>query len=303
MGFHRRGLRAEGRSDGEEDDSEEGGSDAKHPRTLAEDGARAREPVRARLAARRGIGLSRASPLARGAVDVGAPRMVRARAMESSRAPSAPIDLAGRADWAAIFGRTAPIEVEVGAGMGGFALGYAAARPETNLVAIEIRKKLAADIGQKAEKRGLANLLVLQGDAKVLLPRLFAPRSVERFHVQFPDPWWKSKHHDRRLVEDRFSILLYNLLRVGGTIELRTDVEARGVEMDEALEAIGFVNRFGTGGLAPYDPAQVPSSRERGYLARGQPVYRYVLERTEAPPHHAAAPLSPTTVGTAQRRK
>lgn len=223
--------------------------------------------------------------------------------MESSRAPSAPIDLADRVDWKHTFGRDAPLEVEIGAGMGGFALGFAAAHPGTNLVAIEIRKKLAADIRHKAEKRGLANLRVLQGDAKVILPRLFAPRSVDRFHIQFPDPWWKARHHDRRLVEDRFSILLYNLLRIGGAIELRTDVEARGVEMDEALEAIGFVNRFGPRGLAPYDPAQVPSSRERGYLARGQPVYRYVLERTEAPPHHALAPLSPTTVGTAQRRK
>ncbi|HWV38708.1 MAG TPA: tRNA (guanosine(46)-N7)-methyltransferase TrmB [Vulgatibacter sp.] len=223
--------------------------------------------------------------------------------MESSRAPSAPIDLAGRADWSRIFGRRAPLEVEIGAGMGGFALGFAAAHPGVNLVAIEIRKKLAEGIRLKAEKRGLSNLVVLHGDAKVLLPRLFAPRSVDRFHVQFPDPWWKARHHGRRLVEDRFSILLYNLLRVGGTIELRTDVEARGFEMNEALEAIGFVNRHGPGGLAPYDPAQVPSSRERGYLARGQSVYRYELERTEAPPHHALAPLSPTTVGTAQRRR
>lgn len=223
--------------------------------------------------------------------------------METSRAPSAPIDLAGRADWARIFGREASIEVEIGAGMGGFALGYAAARPELNLVAIEIRKKLAREIREKAEKRGLSNLFVLQGDAKVLLPRLFAPGMVNAFHIQFPDPWWKAKHHDRRLVEDRFSILLYNLLRTGGTLELRTDVEARGVEMDEALEAVGFRNRFGPGGLAPFDPAQVPSSRERGYIARGQPTYRYVLETTAEPPHFAAAPLSPTTVGTAQRRK
>ncbi|AKU89968.1 tRNA (guanosine(46)-N7)-methyltransferase TrmB [Vulgatibacter incomptus] len=223
--------------------------------------------------------------------------------METRRAPSGPIDYAGRVDWRQIFGRQAPLEVEIGSGMGGFALGQAEAHPEIDLVAIEVRKKLARETAEKARSRGLRNLYVLDTDAKVILPRMFAPRSIDVIHIQFPDPWWKAKHHDRRLVEDRFGILLYSLLRPGGLLEVRTDVEGRGVEMDEALEAVGFVNRFGAGQLAPYDPTEVPSSRERGYLERNEPIYRYKFTRTEGPPHHAAAPLAPTTVGTAQRRR
>lgn len=223
--------------------------------------------------------------------------------MENWRAPSGPIDWEDRVDWTEIFGRRAPLEVEIGAGAGGFALGHAAAKPDLDLVAIELRLKLARQLGEKAKRRGLTNLFAIGADAKTILPRMFAPRSVDVFHIQFPDPWWKPRHHDRRLVEDRFSLLLYNLLRVGGLLEVRTDVEARGVEMARALEAVGFENRFGPLGLAPFDPAEVPSSREKGYLASGQPIYRYHFIRTSAPPKRPAAPLPPTVVGVADRRK
>jgi tRNA (guanine-N7-)-methyltransferase len=223
--------------------------------------------------------------------------------METRRDPRGPLDVAALQDWAAVFGRQAPLEVEIGSGQGGFALGHSAAHPEVNFVAFEVRRKFARETAEKAEARGLGNLRCWAADAKVVLPRLFAPRSVRVFHVQFPDPWWKKKHHERRLVEDEFSILLYNLLEVGGMLEVRTDVAARGVEMAAAVEAVGFVNRFGPGQLAPYDPAEVPSTRERGYLARGQPVYRYKFGRTEAPPHWAEAPLPETSVGPEQRRR
>jgi tRNA (guanine-N7-)-methyltransferase len=223
--------------------------------------------------------------------------------METIRDPRGPLDLAGLQDWAAVFGRQAPLEVEIGSGQGGFALDHSAAHPEVNFIAFEVRRKFARETAEKGRKRGIGNLRCFAADAKVILPRQFAPQSVDVFHIQFPDPWWKKKHHDRRLVEDEFSILLYNLLRVDGLLEVRTDVEGRGVEMAAALEAVGFVNRFGPGQLAPYDPSEVPSSRERGYLARGQPVYRYKFTRTEAPPHWAEAPLPETTVGTEQRRR
>ena len=213
-----------------------------------------------------------------------------------------PVDRAGLVDFRTVFGRTAPLEVEIGAGQGGFAIDHARAHPEIDLVAVEIRKKLAAWIEDRRQRAGLENLRVLHGDGKVLLPRLLAPASVDVFHIQFPDPWWKKRHHGRRLVEDAFSILLYRLLRPGGLLEVRTDVEDRGVEMAEVLEAVGFENRFGPGGLAPRDPDEVPSTRERGYLARGQPIYRYRFTRGEAPAHRAEAPVE-TRVYLSQRRK
>ena len=148
-------------------------------------------------------------------------------------APQGPLDLGAYLDRKAVFGREGRLEVEIGAGAGGFAIGQATAHPELDLVAIEVRKKLARYIEDRRKRRGLGNLLVIEGDGRVLLPRLFAPRSVDAIHVQFPDPWWKRRHHDRRLVDDGFSVLLYNLLRPGGLMEVRTDVKQRGIEMGE----------------------------------------------------------------------
>lgn len=232
--------------------------------------------------------------------------------METERTPRGPIDRASIVDWQAAFvgqgaslpptGGPLPVEVEIGSGAGGFALGYASAHPGLGLVAMELRKKSVAQTIEKAQKRGIPNLIVLYADAKTVLPRLFAPGSVRAFHIQFPDPWWKKRHHDRRLVDEDLAILLYNLLEGAGEIRLRTDVEQRGVEMVQVFEAVGFVNPYGPGGLAPHDPADVPSSREKGYLERGEPIYRYVLQRQAAPPHPARAPLPPSEVGMKDRR-
>lgn len=232
--------------------------------------------------------------------------------METERTPRGPIDRACLIDWQAAFSRqganlptaggSLPLEVEIGSGAGGFALGYASARQDLGLVALELRKKLVAQTAEKARKRGIPNLIVLSADAKTVLPRLFAPGSVRAFHIQFPDPWWKKRHHDRRLVDEDMAILLYNLLQPEGTIRLRTDVEQRGVEMAQVFEAVGFLNPFGSGCLAPRDPSGVPSSREKGYLERGEPIFRYVLQRQAAPPHYAPAPLPESTVGMQDRR-
>src|SRR4051794_24591388 len=127
--------------------------------------------------------------------------------METGRAPPSSLDLAARPDWTAVFRRQAPLELEVGSGRGGFALDHAAAHPEIDLVAVEVRLAYAREIEARRRERRLENLLVIQADAKAVLPQLFAPRSVDVLHVQFPDPWWKRRHHERRLVEGDFSVL------------------------------------------------------------------------------------------------
>ena len=103
-------------------------------------------------------------------------------------------------------------------------------------------------------------------------------------------------------MEDDFSVLLYGLLRPGGELEVRTDVELRGVEMAQVLEAVGFVNRAGPGALSPRPPGEVPSTRERVYLARGQPVFRYRFTRGRTPPRRPGE-LPASVVGPEQRRR
>jgi tRNA (guanine-N7-)-methyltransferase len=183
-------------------------------------------------------------------------------------------------DWEARFGPAAAgLELEIGSGHGGFALAFARNWPERALVAIEQRHKFAREVAARAEGRGLKNLLVLQGDARIIAPRLFRAGSLAEVHVHFPDPWWKRRHHTRRLVDDRMSVLIFGLLRLGGLLDFRTDVEdyARGAV--ERLEEVGFENEAGPGRFSERPADEIPSTREKRYLASGEPVWRLRMRR------------------------
>ena len=197
-----------------------------------------------------------------------------------SHEDEAPIALDLAPDWVALFGPAAgALELEIGAGHGGFALAFARAFPERAHVAIEQRRSFADAIRAKAERRGHRNLLVLHGDGRLLAPRLFRAGSLAAIHVHFPDPWWKRRHHRRRLVDDRMSALLLALLRPGGLLNFRTDVERYAVEAVARLEELGFENEAGRRAFSDAPPGELPSTREKRYLESGQRVWRVRLRR------------------------
>jgi tRNA (guanine-N7-)-methyltransferase len=169
-------------------------------------------------------------------------------------------------DWEQDFGRRAPLELEIGPGRGGFAIDHAHAHPELDLVCVETRRADVELIRTRAKARGLENLVVFHGDAKLLLPRMFLPESLAAVHVQFPDPWWKKRHHKRRLVDDELARLLRGLLAPEGLVDFRTDVPAYAREADLTWREAGFVR-------LPDQPPDVLSTRERRYAVTGQPVF------------------------------
>jgi tRNA (guanine-N7-)-methyltransferase len=179
-------------------------------------------------------------------------------------------------DWPREFGRAQGeqiLELEIGPGRGGFALDHAQAHPEIDLVAIETRRSDCEQIRSRARKRNLMNLAVLQGDGRLLVPRCFRPGQLAALHVQFPDPWWKKRHHKRRLVDVELAALARTLLRAGGTVDFRTDVPAYAAEAVLTWQEAGFVNLDGPGALCASAP-EVLSTRERRYAVTGQPVFR-----------------------------
>lgn len=197
-----------------------------------------------------------------------------------SAADDAPIALDLLPDWSALLGtRAARLELEVGSGHGGYALAFARERPDRALVAIEQRRKFAHELAARARRREHENLVAVQGDARLLAPRLFRAESLAAIHVHFPDPWWKRRHHRRRLVDDGMSRLLLGLLAPGGLLDFRTDVERYAAEALEHLEAVGFENEAGPGRFADRAADDIPSTREKRYLASGQPVWRLRLRR------------------------
>jgi tRNA (guanine-N7-)-methyltransferase len=200
--------------------------------------------------------------------------------MISSGPDLAPLALDRFPDWRARFGEAAGrLELEIGCGHGGYALAFGRLRPERALVGIEQRKKFAAMVAEKVTRRALPNVLVLQGDARLLAPRLFPAGSLAAIHVHFPDPWWKRRHVRRRLVDDRMSDLLLGLLAPGGLLDFRTDVERYALDAVARLEATGFENEAGAGRFSAAAEDEIPSTREKRYLETGQQVWRLRMRR------------------------
>jgi tRNA (guanine-N7-)-methyltransferase len=203
--------------------------------------------------------------------------------MIASSDDDAPIAIDLVPDWGPLRGEAAArLELEIGSGHGGYALAFARLHGDRALVAIEQRRKFAEALREKAERCAHRNLIVIHGDARLLAPRLFRAASLDAIHVHFPDPWWKRRHRRRRLVDDGMSGLFLRLLRPGGLLDFRTDVERYASEALERLEAVGFVNGAGPGRFADRAAGEIPSTREKRYLATGQPVWRLSLTRPPA---------------------
>lgn len=128
-------------------------------------------------------------------------------------------------DTAAVFGRTAPLEVEVGSGKGLFLRTAAALRPGIDFLGIEITQKYARFSAAALAKRELGNAVVVIADALRIFAELLPDDSLHAVHVYFPDPWWKKRHKKRRVIREAFLRDVQRTLISGGTLHFWTDVE------------------------------------------------------------------------------
>jgi tRNA (guanine-N7-)-methyltransferase len=139
------------------------------------------------------------------------------------------------------FGREAPLEVEVGSGKGLFLQTAASQCPQHNFLGIEVAQKYARFAAARLAKRELANALAVQGDGMRLFRELIPDGVLDAVHVYFPDPWWKKRHHKRRVLNEQFLADAYRTLIVGGKLHFWTDVKEY---FDATLELIVAHTRF-----------------------------------------------------------
>ncbi|MEZ0229507.1 MAG: tRNA (guanosine(46)-N7)-methyltransferase TrmB [Planctomycetota bacterium] len=185
-------------------------------------------------------------------------------------------------DWATVFADPSrPLEVDVGAAKGTFLLARAAQAPDRNLVGLEIRLPMVERARRDADKLGLENVHVIFGNANADFARIFAPSSVDRVYVHFPDPWFKTRHHKRRVMTPAFLDVVGSRLKPGGELHFMTDYEAYAAEAAPQVEAHpAFENALGRGVMAtePLVPG-ILSDREAWHMSQGDPVYRYLFRR------------------------
>ena len=183
--------------------------------------------------------------------------------------------------WATVFGRTAPLECELGFGRPHFILERSVEVPDHDVVGIEWKGRWPRAVWKKQLAGQYKNVRALHGNAWLLFGALFAPSSLSLIVLNFPDPWWKTKHQKRRIVSDTFARLLASRLRPGGTILIQTDVASLLEEYLARLEAQPtLTNPAGPFRLAKKKPVQASSHREKRCRADGVPIFRAVVERT-----------------------
>jgi tRNA (guanine-N7-)-methyltransferase len=126
-------------------------------------------------------------------------------------------------DLAALFGRAAPLQLEIGCGMGDAVVAMAAAQPEHDFLAVDVHTPGLGNVLRMAERAGLTNVRAAAGDALDLLRSQLPSDSLEVVHVYFPDPWPKARHHKRRLIQAETLADLARVLRPGGRLRFATD--------------------------------------------------------------------------------
>lgn len=136
-----------------------------------------------------------------------------------------------------VFGREAPLVLEIGFGMGDSLLAMAQAEPDKNFIGIEVHPPGVGRLINSAGKAGVENLRVYMADAVDILNDCIGEGIVDRFQLYFPDPWHKKKHHKRRIVQQDFVRLICAKLRTSGLMHMATDWQNYAEHMLEVLQA------------------------------------------------------------------
>jgi tRNA (guanine-N7-)-methyltransferase len=177
-----------------------------------------------------------------------------------------------------VFGRHAPLVVEIGFGMGQATAQIAAARPHDDFLGIEVHEPGVGALLQRIDEQQLTNLRIVQHDAVEVLRDMIAPSSLAAVHVFFPDPWPKKRHWKRRLIQPPFVALLASRIAPGGTLHCATDWQPYAEQMLEVLSAESSLENTAEG-YAPR-PAYRPLTKfENRGLALGHGVWDLLFTR------------------------
>ncbi len=177
------------------------------------------------------------------------------------------------------------VEVELGCADAEFSFQLAAVRPDWWVAGVEIREPCLVRNRVRAQELGLENLAFAYSNLNVDLDQVFAPCSVDRFHLLFPDPWFKERHHKRRVIEPALVDTITDQLREGGELHAASDVFEVALEIMGVLEASPRLRNL----LSPWsfwrgNPFEAASRREQTTLARGQRVWRMRYALVTRPP-------------------
>jgi tRNA (guanine-N7-)-methyltransferase len=196
-----------------------------------------------------------------------------------------PPDDDARVDLAQLFGRAAPVELEIGVGKGRFLMLAATARPDTDFIGVEYARAYAEKTIDRLGKRGLTNVRVVHADAASFVRERLPNGCLSAVHVYFPDPWPKKRHHKRRIVRRDVLDELARTLRARGALRIVTDHPAYAEVIRERLdqhEAFADPEPSSTEAALPGMDDLVKggvTNFEIKYRREGRPIHSFVRVR------------------------
>ncbi len=184
-------------------------------------------------------------------------------------------DEAGKLDFRTIFGNDHPLELEIGSGKGTFLLAISEAKPQTNFIGIEWAREYALFAADRMRRRSRDNVRVVHGEASWWLRCHVPDNSLQALHIYFPDPWPKTRHHKRRLIQVPFIKDVHRILAPGGKLRLVTDHADYFAHMQAVLkeqtwlDLVEFDSPVPLAAGAPQGSI-VGTNFERKYIAEGR---------------------------------
>ncbi|WP_255611904.1 tRNA (guanosine(46)-N7)-methyltransferase TrmB [Marinobacterium arenosum] len=188
----------------------------------------------------------------------------------------------GMIDPADVFGREAPLVLEIGFGMGDSLVEMAKDQPEKNYIGIEVHTPGVGRLLSNAAEQGLSNIRVYSEDAIEVLDQCIPDGSLDTLQLFFPDPWHKKRHHKRRIVQPAFAQAIRKKLKIGGVFHMATDWENYAEHMMEVMSAAeGYRNQMGDGQYAPQPEWRPVTKFQKRGERLGHGVWDLMFERTE----------------------
>ncbi len=184
-------------------------------------------------------------------------------------------------DPAAVYGRHAPLIVEIGSGQGHAIVRAAQSRPGDDFLAVEVFRAGLARTMLDADRAGARNLRLVEANAPEVLSHLLPEASASELWIFFPDPWHKNKHTKRRLIDAGFAPLAARVLRDGGVLRLATDWEDYARQMRTVMADAGDFAPAFDGDWAPRFGGRVMTAFERKGLRAGREIRDLVYRRRE----------------------
>ncbi len=181
-------------------------------------------------------------------------------------------------DWQHVFGRAAPVVLEIGFGMGETTAEIAASHPKRDFVGIEVHAPGVGSLLREVDGRGLANVRVIRHDAVEVVDAMIPLGSLAGIHAFFPDPWPKKRHHKRRLLRPDFVHALALRLAPGGYLHVATDWSDYAEEMLATLGAERLLANTAQG-FAPRPESRPQTKFERRGTRLGHPVFDLFFTR------------------------